>query len=76
MEALQEVFVYASHVDEWLVIKKEMLKILPAPERKHFSTRHPITKRQMTNDFERELAKKWQEMTQRPVIFSDDETHK
>jgi hypothetical protein len=76
LEALHEVYSYAGHIDDWIVIKKEMLKCLPVEERKAFSTRDPITKRQRTNEFERVIAQKWQELTQRNVIFKDDEKAK
>jgi len=71
-EALQFVFGYASHIDEWIIIKKEMLKALAPEERKLFSTRHPLTKRQMTNDLERSLAEKWSTLSGRPVVFTED----
>lgn len=72
-EAIREVYAYAGHVDEWLVIKKELLKSLPAEERKSFSTRDPLTKQQKANSFEHEVADIWQELTGRPVIFKDYE---
>lgn len=74
IQALDYVFSYASDVDDFLVIKKEMLKVLPPDERSAFSNRHPLTKRQQTNDFERQLAARWSEMSGRPVLFRDDAT--
>lgn len=71
--ALTVVFSYAKHVDSWIIIKKELLKNLPASARKAFSTRHPITKKQQTNDFERDLASKWEVMSGRSVVFNIDE---
>lgn len=69
-EALGLVHSYAGHVDDWLVIKKELLKALPPAERTLFSTRDPVTKKQRTNDFERRVAARWSEMTGRPVVFT------
>jgi hypothetical protein len=69
-EALAFVHSYAGHVDDWLVIKKELLKALPPEARRSFSTRDPVTKRQRTNDFERQVAERWSKMTGRPVVFS------
>lgn len=71
--ALAFVHGYASHVDDWIVIKKELLKSLPPALRTLFSTRDPITKRQRTNDFEREVARHWSEISGRPVLFKQDE---
>ena len=72
-EALSEVHAYAGHVDDWITIKKEILKSLPPQERRAFSTRHPITKKQSMNEFERKVANQWEELTGRPVIFKDHE---
>lgn len=58
-DALHEVMKYASHVEDWMIIKKELLKILPPEERKSFSTRDPITKLQRTNQFEDNLIEVW-----------------
>ena len=41
--------------DGWLAIKKYLLKSIPSPMRKYFSTRDDKTKRQQTNEFERKL---------------------
>lgn len=69
IDALNFVYSYASHVDDWLIIKKELLKALPSNERTAFSTRDPITKKQRTNDFELQLAKRWSDLTNRQVIM-------
>jgi len=74
--AIQVVFRYAGHIDEWITIKKELLKNLPSIARKVFSTRDPITKKQLTNDFERQVAVRWSALSGRPVIFSTDEDAK
>lgn len=68
-EALAFVHSYAGHVDDWIVIKKELLKALRPEDRTLFSTRDPVTKRQRTNDMERQLAQRWAEMTGREVLF-------
>lgn len=73
-KALDYIFSYASDVDDWMTIKKEFLKVLPPRDRIVFSTRDPKTKKQRTNDFERELAAIWSQMTGRRVVFRDDET--
>lgn len=71
--AVQEVFQYASHVDDWVTIKKELLKVLHPAGRRAFSTRHKGTKKQRTNKLERDIAVRWSQLTGRPVIFRDDE---
>lgn len=72
-DLLKEVYVWAPNEDSWLVIKKQLLSILHANERRVFSTRHPLTKKQRTNKFEREIAQRWSELTGRRVLFSNDE---
>jgi hypothetical protein len=73
IDALNFVYSYASHIDDWLTIKKELLKTLPSHERTAFSSRDPITKKQRTNDFELQLAKRWSDLSGRTVIISKDE---
>ena len=70
VEAIEFVHGYASHVDDWIVIKKELLKALSSNDRTLFSTRDPITKKQVTNDFERAVMERWSEMTGRSVVLS------
>lgn len=69
-EALAFVFGYASHVDNWRVIKRELFKVLPPVDRGLFAIRDLKTLQPQYNDFERELAQRWSEMTGRPVLFT------
>jgi hypothetical protein len=73
LNALNEVFHYAKHVDEWVIIKKELLKCLNPQDRKLFSTRDPLTKKQNINEMEKELMALWSKMTKRPTIVKKDE---
>ena len=43
--------------DSWLVVKKYVLKYTNSENRKLFSTRHPKTKKHITNDYEENLIK-------------------
>lgn len=67
--ALETVFKYAADRDEWLTVKKELLKTLPSEFRTLFSTRDPITKKQRMNDFERVLCRRWETMTGRQIVM-------
>ena len=40
---------------DWMDFKKVMLRSLPPKMRKNFSTRHPKTKKQTLNNFERQM---------------------
>ena len=54
---------YASSVDDWMIIKKEILKQLPSHLRSHFSTRDPKTKQPSLNDLEKNIIKHWKTLT-------------
>lgn len=56
LTSIEEVHSYASHVDDWIIIKKELLKSLPSNYRKMFSTRDAKTKKVSLNEFERQLV--------------------
>ena len=57
-----EVMEYASDVEDWITIKKELVKHVRWQLRTLFSRRHPLTKKQQTNEFEYEVMKKWVEL--------------
>jgi len=69
LDAIVFVFSYASNVDDWITIKKELLKALPPDARTSFSIRDPKTKRQVPNELEKLIAARWEEMTGRQVLF-------
>jgi hypothetical protein len=72
LQAIEHVFSYAPHIDDWIIVKKELMKCLSPSEKILLSTRHPITKKQRTNDLERLLAKFWSTKTKRPVVMPDE----
>jgi hypothetical protein len=71
--SMANIFQYAPQINEWIVLKRELLNSIPSKLRSLFSTRHPLTKRTQTNEFELALAHRWAELTGRPVLFKDDE---
>ena len=60
--ALQLVRAYAPDETRFVTIKVEVLKHLRWETRTLFSRRHEVTKQQQTNDFEREVMKRWIEL--------------
>tara|TARA_B100000214_G_C23852860_1_gene574260 strand:- start:397 stop:663 length:267 start_codon:yes stop_codon:yes gene_type:complete len=46
---------YAGDCDDWVTIKKEVMKGIPSNLRKNFSTRDAKTKNHTLNNFEREI---------------------
>jgi len=55
LEQLEFVSSYAEGCDDWVTVKKEVMRGIPSPMRKKFSTRDPSTKEQWLNNFEKEL---------------------
>jgi hypothetical protein len=72
-EALRLVNAYAGSITDWKVLKKELLKNLPFQQRKLFSTRDPLTKKQNFNEFEEVVCKRWKDITGIDVIFKRNE---
>jgi hypothetical protein len=71
-DALKQLYTYASDINDWMIIKKELLKILPSELRKNFSTRDPLTKEQKINAFDIQIAKIWSDMINKPVVFKNE----
>lgn len=69
LSALKFVHTYAQDVDDWLVIKKEIVKQVSPALRGQFSRRDEVTKLQLVNDFDRAVATQWSSMTGRPVVL-------
>jgi hypothetical protein len=59
IEIITDVYSYAKEETDWVRIKNEILCYASEDERCLFSRRHPVTKKQRTNDFERKLMKLW-----------------
>lgn len=68
-EAVDFVMAYAGDVDDWIAVKKELLKSLPAGSRTSFSTRDPLTKKQTMNAFELELVELWHALGGKRLLF-------
>tara|TARA_B100000214_G_C23935052_1_gene612748 strand:+ start:172 stop:444 length:273 start_codon:yes stop_codon:yes gene_type:complete len=52
IDQIQQVSIYAGDCDDWVTIKKEIMKSIPSDLRKLFSRRDPITKEQSPNSFD------------------------
>lgn len=76
VDALSVVHSYASHIDDWVSLKRQLLLVLKPSERKSFSTRDPKTFKQGVNDFEKEIMEKWCVMTGRELILMHDDKEK
>ena len=63
IEQVKFVASYVDDCDDWVLIKKEVMRGIPSDLRKHFSTRDPKTKEQQPNDFEKELINYYKQIT-------------
>lgn len=63
-EAVEFVISYIeTSCDDWVTIKKEIMKSLPWQLRTNFSTRDRKTYEQRMNDFEKMIAEYWKQRT-------------
>ena len=55
-------------VDEWIQLKKLLLRTLPSDARSNFSVRDPKTKKQQLNEFEERLLDNYYSQTGTQLI--------
>jgi len=55
VEQIDFVASYVADCDDWVTIKKQIMRGIPSQLRKNFSTRDPITKEQRLNQFEEQV---------------------
>jgi hypothetical protein len=60
---VDEVASYAGECDDWVTIKKEIMKGIPSTMRKKFSRRNSLTKEQEPNDFDFAVITYYKERT-------------
>tara|TARA_R100000664_G_scaffold34175_1_gene54657 strand:+ start:1574 stop:1840 length:267 start_codon:yes stop_codon:yes gene_type:complete len=63
VEQISLIAKYADDCDDWVTIKKEIMKSIPSQMRKLFSRRDPITKEQLPNEFDLEVIQYYYEVT-------------
>jgi hypothetical protein len=61
--AMQMVYAYAPDITHWMTLKVQIMRHLKWETRTLFSRRHEVTKKPQTNNFDREVMKRWVEMT-------------
>lgn len=72
INALEVFHGYAPFVEEWIIIKKNIILMIPSDLRKQFSRRHEKTKYQLPNELEFALMQRWTALTGKQVIFNND----
>jgi hypothetical protein len=63
LEQVSFVSSYAEKCDDWVTIKKEIMRGIPSHLRKNFSTRDPKSKEQWLNEFEKKLIEYYKDLT-------------
>ena len=63
LEEVKFVASFGGGCDDWVTIKKEIMKGLNPSLRKNFSTRDPKTKEQSLNNFERDIISYYKDLT-------------
>ena len=62
-EAIKFVHAYAPEINEWKILKKELLRSLPSNHRKLFSTKDKFTRKMNFNEFEKTVFDYWTKLT-------------
>jgi hypothetical protein len=60
---------------EWLVIKRHLINAFDSKDRNLFSARHPRTKKQIVNDFDKLVMEYWYLLTGVKVILDPSKIH-
>ena len=63
VDQLKEISRYAGDCDDWMTIKKEVMKSIPSSLRSLFSRRDPITKEQIPNSFDKNIIEYYYNLT-------------
>jgi hypothetical protein len=61
--------------NDWLRIKKELINSFPGQDRKLFSRRHPLTKKQTPNAFDESVMLYWKSKTGISPEITKDKLH-
>ena len=68
IEQIREVAKYAFECDDWVTVKKEIMKGCPSNLRSLFSKRDSITKEQIPNNFDRVVMDEFEKITGTKLI--------
>ena len=69
IEQIDFVASYAGSCDDWVTIKKQIMRGIPSQLRKNFSTRDPITKEQRLNQFEQRVINYYRDLTGTSLVL-------
>ena len=69
IEQIDFVASYAVDCDDWVTIKKQIMRGIPSQLRKNFSTRDPITKEQRLNQFEQRVITYYRDLTGTSLVL-------
>lgn len=75
-DELEAIAGYAAGINDWLKLKKEILKSLKPRYRRLFSSHDPVTKKQTINEFDVAVARYWENLTKTELVLVQDGTEK
>ena len=61
--------------NDWLIIKKYIVRYSRSELRKNFSTRHPKTKKHTINDFEKKLIDIYKQKYKIKLVLDESQKH-
>ncbi len=64
-----------TETNDWLLIKPHLIRAFSSDTRKLFSLRHPCTKKQIPNNFDRMVMEFWKELTGIEPIIKEINLH-
>ena len=62
--------------NDWLVVKKYLLRYSHPSLRKNFSTRHIKTKKHVINEYEQNLIDKYYQLYNTKLVLDEEKRHK
>jgi hypothetical protein len=62
--------------NDWLVVKKYILRYSHPSLRKRFSTRHIKTKKHIINEYEQSLIDKYYQLYNKKLVLDEEKRHK
>lgn len=71
----ESIFIVNNTTNDWVTIKKLIIKQIRPKDRSLFSRRHESTRKQLINDFEKEIIKYWFYRTGVELWINPDKFH-
>lgn len=64
-----------NETNDWFKLKKELINIFPINKRHLFSRRHKTSKKFFINDFDKEVIRHWEQISNNSVFIDQGKLH-